>query len=384
MTLLPHSKERPFFASLKERFLLSKEESKKKTRHLVLDLKDSALSYEPGDALGIFPQHDPELVDKTLKALRATGKEMISLNSSGEQVSLAHYLTAKANITDVSPQLFRAVATRQTNHRKSDELKGWAEEGNRDGLKAYLEKHEVWDFLLAHHEVSFTPQECINLLLPLFPRFYSIASSQKLVKDEVHLMVAPVEYESNGHCRRGVCAHYLCELVDLNTPTVATFVQRSHGFSPPLDPHASMIMIGPGTGVAPFRAFLQQRLLFHESQGNHWLFFGEWNRKSDFFYEEDWERLRKKGHLRLTLAFSRDQEEKIYVQHRMWEQGEELYQWLEKGAYLYVCGDARWMAKDVEAMLHRIVEEFGRKEKEDAREYIKALRREKRYLRDVY
>jgi sulfite reductase (NADPH) flavoprotein alpha-component len=378
-----YSKQHPFLASMKERYTVSKPGSKKNTQHIVLDLRGSGIRYEVGDSIGIFPQHDPDLIDRTLQALRVTGKEIIQDKQTGARISLVDYLTAKANITDISPKLLRAVAARQPDRDKKHLLEELQQESNREICKAYLQKHEVWDFLLANEEVALTPQELADLLMPLLPRFYSIASSQRFVGEEVHLTVAPLEYESNGHKRRGVCTHYLCQIVDLHTSVVPIFVQPSHGFSLPLDPHVPLIMIGPGTGIAPFRAFLQERLL-HESKGKHWLFFGEWNRAYDFFYEEEWQEFGKKGHLRVDLAFSRDQEHKIYVQHKMWEQGEELFQWLEGGAYLYVCGDAQRMAKDVEAMLQSIIQEFGRKEAQAAKDYIKRLRQQKRYLRDVY
>lgn len=379
-----YSKQHPFLASIKERYTLSKLGSKKNTQHLVLDLRGSGIRYEVGDSIGVFPRHDPELVDKTLQALRTTGKEIIQNKQTGEMISLADYLTTKANITDISPKLFREVSARQPNIDKKHILEELQQENNREACKTYLQKHEVWDFLLANEEVAFAPQELADLLMPLLPRFYSISSSQRFVGEEVHLTVAPLEYESNGHKRRGVSTHYLCQLVDLQVPIVPIFVQPSHGFYLPQYPHIPLIMIGPGTGIAPFRAFMQERLLHDQSKGKHWLFFGEWNRAYDFFYEEDWQEFSKKGHLRLELAFSRDQEHKVYVQHKMWEQGEELFQWLEEGAYLYVCGDAQRMAKDVEAMLQSIIQEFGRKEAQAAKEYIKHLRQQKRYLRDVY
>lgn len=379
-----YSKQHPFLASIKERYFLSKPGSKKNTQHLVLDLRGSGIHYEVGDSIGVFPQHDPELVGKTLQALKANGKEIIQNKQTGELISLVDYLTSKGNITDISPKLFREVAARQPDSDKKHALEELRQESNREACKAYLQKHEVWDFLLANEEVSFIPQEFADLLMPLLPRFYSISSSQRYVGEEVHLTVAPLEYESNGHKRRGVCTHYLCELVELHASVVPIFVQRSHGFNLPQDPLVPLVMIGPGTGVAPFRAFMQERLLHHQSKGKHWLFFGEWNQDYDFFYEKDWLEFSNYGHLRLELAFSRDQEYKVYVQHRMWEKGGELFQWLEEGSYLYVCGDAQRMAKDVEVMLHHIVQEFGKKEAQAAKEYIKHLRQQKRYLRDVY
>jgi sulfite reductase (NADPH) flavoprotein alpha-component len=278
----------------------------------------------------------------------------------------------------------RVVAERQTNLVKKHALETLLQESQREACKVYLVNHEVWDFLEANEEVCFSSQDLADLLMPLLPRFYSISSSQKFVGEEVHLTVAPLEYESNGQLRRGVCTHYLCSLAELHKPSVPVFIQPSHGFHLPENPEIPMIMIGPGTGIAPFRAFLQERLYHHQSKGKHWLFFGEWNQAHDFFYEEEWKEFCNRGHLRLDLAFSRDQEHKIYVQHKMWEQGKELWRWLEEGAHLYVCGDAQRMAKDVEAMLQAIVIEFGKKESQAAKNFLKHLRQEKRYLRDVY
>lgn len=371
-------------AAIKERVPLTKPGSQKNTQHLVLDLKGSGLVYQPGDSIGVVPQHDPELVCKTLHALRAAGNEMILHKQTGELMTLADFLTFKGNISSVSPKLFRETTVRQPEGDKKHALQELSLESNREAMKAFVQKHEVWDFLLAHEEVFFNPQEFADLLMPLLPRFYSISSSQKYVGDEVHLTLAPLEYESNGHQRRGVCTHFLCKLVQPNNPVVPVFVQPSHGFNLPEDPHLPLIMIGPGTGIAPFRAFLQERLFHHQSSGKHWLFFGERNRAHDFFYEEDWNQFSQSGHLRLDLAFSRDQEHKVYVQHKMWEKGEEFFHWLQEGAHLYVCGDAQRMAKDVENMLQLIIQEFGKKEPQEAKEYIKQMRQQKRYLRDVY
>lgn len=384
MSLEPYTRQNPFLASIKERYSLSKQGSQKNTLHLALDLQGSGITYHVGDSIGVCPVHDPELVKKTLHALKATGNEIIRLKQSGEEISFYDYLTARANITDISPKLFKEAATRLPDSKKREQLEELQLESHRDAMKTYLKNYEVWDFLLANEEVSFTPQEFADLLMPLLPRFYSISSSQKCVGDEVHLTVAHFEFETNGHKRRGVCTHYLCNLIELNQAAVPIFIQPSHGFHLPEHPHTPLIMVGPGTGIAPFRAFLQERLLHHRSNGKHWLFFGERNRAYDYYYDQEWMELSQKGHLRLDLAFSRDQEHKVYVQHKMWENGEELYRWLEEGAHLYVCGDAQRMAKDVEAMLHAIIQEFGKKDPAHAKDYIKRLRQQKRYLRDVY
>lgn len=377
-----YHKQNPFLASIRDRYSLSLPGSEKETLHLVLDLSGSGMSYQAGDSIGVFPRHDPELVNKTLQALKASGKERVQ-TPQGE-ILLEEFLASKGNITTISPKLMKEISARQTNTEKGGLIKELLEESNREAMKEYLARHEVWDFLLAHDEVSFSPQEFVPLLMPVLPRFYSISSSHKLVGNEVHITIAPIQFESNGHLRRGVCTHFLSELTDLNTPAIPVFIQPSHGFNLPEDHHVSMIMIGPGTGVAPFRAFMQERLIHHRSKGKHWLFFGERKRAYNFYYEKDWNEMGQAGHLRLDLAFSRDQEQKVYVQHKMLENGEEFYNWLEEGSYLYVCGDANRMAKDVENTLQTIVQKFGKKDPQDAREYIKQMRKQKRYQRDVY
>lgn len=379
-----YSKQNPFKASVKERYSLCKPGSGKNTQHLVLDLKDSQITYEVGDSVGIYPQYDSELVDKTIQAMKGKKNDLIHSKHIQGAVSLAELLTTKVDINTVSQKLFREVMHRQTNLEKKHALEVLLKEENREALKQHLSDYEVWDFLLDHPEVDFTSQELVDLLMPLLPRFYSISSSQKCVGDEMHLTVAALEYESRGHQRKGVCTHFLCNLTELHDPAVPLFIQPSHGFKLPTDNHAPMIMIGPGTGIAPFRAFMQERLLHHQSQGKHWLFFGERNGAYDFFYEQDWRTLASRGHLKVDAAFSRDQDKKVYVQHKMLEQGAEIFQWLENGAYLYVCGDAKRMARDVEAALHFIICEYGRKTDHEAKEYIKHLRQQKRYLRDVY
>lgn len=379
-----YNKQNPFLASIKERYSLCKAGSKKNTQHIVLNLQGSGLSYEVGDSIGIFAKHSLHLVQQTLNAMHAAGDEEIHLKSSDKVVSLREFLTSQANITTLSPKLLKEVCQRQIHPEKKAFLDSLLDDQHREHRKEYVARHEVWDFLLAHSEVRFAPQELADLLMPLLPRFYSISSSQNYVGEEVHLTVAPLEYDSNGYPRYGVCTYYLCQLVPLHAPVVPIFIQPSHHFRLPQDPHRDLIMIGPGTGVAPFRAFLQERLFYQSSKGRHWLFFGEWNRQYHFFYEDEWKAFSERGHLRLETAFSRDQEHKLYVQHKMKEHGGELYRWLEEGAYLYVCGDAQFMAKDVEAILQDIVREHAGCDEARAREYIKHLRQQKRYLRDVY
>jgi sulfite reductase (NADPH) flavoprotein alpha-component len=223
----------------------------------------------------------------------------------------------------------------------------------------------------------------VDMLSPLLPRFYSIASSQLVVGDEIHLTVAGLRYNSNGHERFGVCTHYLCDLAPLNEAVISLYIQPHHGFTLPKEKEADIIMVGPGTGVAPFRGFMQERAL-HQGTGRNWLFFGERSYQEDYFYRHFWQDLETRSLLKVNTAFSRDQEHKIYVQHRMLEHGAEIFRWIDNGAYFYVCGDAQRMAKDVETTLLQIIQIYGSKTEQEAKEYLKKMRTDKKYLRDVY
>lgn len=383
MEPVSYTKSNPFLATVKERYHLTLPGSKKETQHVVLDIKGSGLTYTVGDSIGIFPANPERLVHKTLKAMHVNGSESVIDKQTGQGLSIHDFLMYKANITDLSKKLLSTIAQAQTNPEKKEKLQTILAEGAQEKFKAYIESHELWDALEENCEVSFPLQELCNMLMPLLPRLYSISSSMSVVGDEVHLTVGVLKYHTNGHQRVGVCTHFLCDVVPLNVPIVPIYIQPHHGFTLPASSDEHIIMIGPGTGIAPFRAFMQERMA-RNAQGKHWLFFGECNRATDFFYEDFWVQLEKQGKLRLNVAFSRDQAEKIYVQHRMLEQGLELYQWLTEGAYIYVCGDASRMAKDVEATLLEIIRIHGKKDESEAKAMLKKLRTDKRYLRDVY
>lgn len=379
---LSYNRTNPFLASIKERFLLCGPGSKKNTQHIVLNLAGSGITYQVGDSIGILPHNDPHLVAQTLKAIKATGEEPVT-DRQGATYSLRNFLTYKANLTEINRKLLNELLNRQPHPEKRRHLEILHQDDQHDQFKSYQEMHHVWDLLLAHEEVSFQHQEFCQLLMPLLPRLYSIASSHKMVPEEIHLTIAMLTYSSNGHQRRGVCTHYLDHLTPIGQAIVPIYIQPHHGFTLPSEQDANIIMIGPGTGVAPFRAFMQERMM-NRSSGKNWLFFGEWNRTTDFFYESFWKDLEAQNKLRLDLAFSRDQDHKVYVQHRMLEQGEELFRWIERGAYLFVCGDAKRMAKDVENTLLDIIQTHGKMDEQGAKQYLKSLRAEKRYLRDVY
>lgn len=378
----PYSKKDPFFAGLKDRYNLCSSESKKETYHLSLDIGPSGLVYTVGDCIGICPDNDVNIVESLLFLLKIPGSEVVVDKRTGERSSFFEYLTRKANLEQVNKKLFIKLADKTLSESTKD---GFLQmlAGDPEFLRTYLGSRDVLQIVKESAPLRIEPQEFVDDLLLLVPRFYSIASSMKVHPDEVHITVAKVSYQGIERYINGVCTHFLSERVPLNEPIVPIFLQPHSGFTVPEDKSKAMIMIGPGTGVAPFRAFMQER----EATGSHgknWLFYGDWFKESTFLYKDYWRMLERAGRLKLDLAFSRDQQEKIYVQHKMLEKGKEIYTWLEEGAYLYVCGDAKRMAKDVETALITIVAKYGSKSEEEAKDYVRRLRKEGRYLRDVY
>lgn len=372
------SKVNPFPGRLLVNRNLNGPGSTKETRHFEISLQDSGLTYEVGDALGVMPANCPALVEEILAAMHCGGEEMLKL-ASGKEVSMCTALREHFQITRLSQTLLAAFAERSKDAALAELL----QPPNKSELDKFLYGREIIHLLHAHPQVRFTPTEFVGLLPKLQPRLYSISSSPKAHPDEVHLTVAVVRYESYGRGCKGVCSTFLAERVNEGTP-VPVFVQPSHGFRLPQNQDTPIIMIGPGTGVAPFRAFLEERQTIG-AKGKNWLFFGDQRRATDFLYAEELENMRSAGHLtRLDTAFSRDQPEKIYVQNRMLENGSEFWSWLEAGAYLYVCGDARRMARDVDAALHQLIQTGGGKTVGQATEYVQKLKQEKRYQRDVY
>ena len=361
-----YTKENPFLGAIRERKLLCRPGSTKETMHIVFDLSGSDIRYNVGDSVGIWAQNEPELVLKTLRAAQAEGSKGILDKRSGISLSFEEFLLKRGSITDFSRKFLNEVLSRSR--------------AAVEDPKKMMQTHQVWDLLEQYPEARFSEQELADLMMPLLPRFYSIASSQRVAPGEVHITVAHLRYLTNSQERLGVCTHFLCKTAPLRENSIPLFIQPSHDFHLPEDPAVSIIMIGPGTGVAPFRAFMQEREATGAT-GKNWLFFGERTRAHEFFYEKEWQRWQDLNLLTLDLAFSRDQSEKIYVQHRLKEKGAEVIRWLEKGAVLYVCGDANHMAKDVDAALHDIIHTHT---SFDPSEYLKTLRKEKRYLRDVY
>jgi sulfite reductase (NADPH) flavoprotein alpha-component len=335
------------------------------------------VTYEVGDSMAVYPTNDPALVDEILQAIGATGDEEIASNR-GVPATLREGLLRDYSITQPTPKFLKAIAQRANAAPLLNEL---LEPERKNDLTTYLWGMEVIDFLLHHPSIKWAPQEFVALLPKLQPRLYSIASSLKAYPGAVHFIIDVVQYESHGRRRKGVCSTFLAErCVDSPAPIYPT----SSKFRLPEDNDAPVIMVGPGTGVAPFRAFLQERQAIG-ARGRNWLFFGAQREQSDYFYKENFDRFTADGILtRIDTAFSRDQAHKIYVQHRMLESSAEIWKWLEEGAHFYVCGDAKRMAKDVDAALNQIVQQEGGKDAEAAGEYVEKLKSDKRYKRDVY
>jgi len=375
-----YSRKNPFPAKLSVNRKLTGEGSNKDTRHFEICLEGSGLAYEVGDSLGVFAANNPALVELVLKELGFTGEEAVT-TADGAPASMREALTKSFILTEPSKQLLQAVAEKDSSGAFLANL-FLPEE--KTALENFLWGRDVLDVLQEFTAARFTPEEFVKVLRKLQPRLYSIASSQKAVGESVHLTVAVVRYnvEHSQRSREGVCSSFLAERVDAGS--VPVFVHTAKHFRIPENSDAPVIMVGPGTGIAPFRAFLQERQAVG-AKGPNWVFFGDQKSSSDYLYQEEFEAAQASGVLtKLTTAFSRDQAEKIYVQHRMLEHGAELYDWLQKGGYFYVCGDAKNMAKDVDAALHTIAERHGNMTPEVAKEYVDGLKKEKRYRKDVY
>jgi sulfite reductase (NADPH) flavoprotein alpha-component len=372
-----YNRKNPFPAKLLVNRLLTAENSSKETRHYEISLAGSGLSYEAGDALCVMPTNCPELVADIIAAIGCSGDEDEPVN--GEFMSLSEALRTHFEIKLPSKDLLEEIAKRSGDK----ELNGLLESGDKEHLSNYLWGRDTLDLLLQFPDMEFSAAEFLALLKPLQHRAYSISSSGKMHSDNVHLTVASVRYNSHNRDHKGVCSTFLADLVDDNS-NVGIFFQPNKTFRVPDNNDLPMIMVGPGTGIAPFRAFLQERE-FRGAKGQNWLFFGDRNAATDFIYRDELEAMQKKGVLhKLDLAFSRDQAEKIYVQDRMREKGAEIFAWLEQGGYFFVCGDAYHMAKDVDKALFDIIAQHGNMTEEQTNDYVNQLKKDKRYVRDVY
>ena len=368
------SKDNPYQSKLLINRLLN-EGSDKETRHFEISLQGSGLNYEPGDSLGVIPQNNPEVVDDLLASTGLSGNEQVQI--AEESLSLRDALINRLACTVLSKiqiKKFNEIA----QNAKLEEL---LQPANREAFADYLWGRELIDLFTEFPQQGITADDLVGLLRPMPPRLYSIASSIKAHPEQVHLTVAIVRYNSHGREREGVCSSYLADRVGQSIPC---YFHPNKNFKLPEDSNTPVIMVGPGTGIAPFRAFIEERKATGAS-GKNWLFFGDRSSKTDYLYGDEWEQYRKDGLLTdLDLAWSRDQSEKEYVQHKMLAKGKELFAWLQDGASFYVCGDASRMAKDVDSALRQIAQSEGSMSEEDAGSWVKSLQKEKRYLKDVY
>lgn len=370
----PYTKEAPLSATLAVNQKITGRDSEKDVRHIEIDLGDSGLRYQPGDALGVWYQNDPALVKEIVELLWLKGDEPVTVE--GKTLPLAEALQWHFELTVNTANIVENYATLT----RSESLLPLV--GDKAQLQQYAATTPIVDM------VRFSPAQLdsdalIGLLRPLTPRLYSIASSQAEVESEVHITVGAVRFEVEGRARAGGASSFLADRVE-EEGEVRVFIEHNDNFRLPANPQTPVIMIGPGTGIAPFRAFMQQRAA-DGAEGKNWLFFGNPHFTEDFLYQVEWQRYVKEGVLsRIDLAWSRDQKDKVYVQDKLRQQGAELWRWINDGAHIYVCGDANRMAKDVEQALLEVIAEFGAMDIEAADEFLSELRVERRYQRDVY
>ena len=368
------TKDNPYASKLLLNRLMTKG-SDKETRHFELSLQDSGLDYLPGDSLGVLPTNCEEVVGDLLTTVGLSGEETVEIGV--ESLVLKDALMNRLACTVLSKiqiKKFNEIA-------QSEKLADLLQIANKQDLVDYMWGRELIDLFLEFPQAEISAQDFVGLLRPMPPRLYSIASSLSAHAEEVHLTVAVVRYEGHERKRKGVCSSYLAERIG---STIPCYLHPNKNFKLPDDPSTQIIMVGPGTGIAPFRAFIEERQATGAT-GKNWLFFGDRSQKTDYLYSDEWESYQKIGILHeLDLAWSRDQAEKVYVQHKMLEKKAELWNWLQDGAVFYVCGDASRMAKDVDQALRTIAQEQGSMSEEEAGVWIKGLQKERRYLKDVY
>ena len=421
------SAKKPYFTKITDNFVLNGESSRKETRHIVFDLGDSGLEYKAGDALGVVPRCPPGEVEEILRICGFSGEEIVETNLG--DCSLRDALTDRYEIHRVSKKWIKGLAERSggdapkseiriVSRKRSSSVDGalivdWSSTGEGDVPEGYVEMGEMGDnsAILLHELISdndamedyiwsrdyvdalgdfasfgFTPQQLLEGMDRLKPRLYSIASSPEFEEGTVHLTVAIVRYSHHERDRTGLCTGFMADRCETNATEVGVYMSPTRSFVLPEDGTKDIIMVGPGTGIAPFRAVLQQREINGDS-GRNWLFFGDWTEEGEYLYRDEMGDWKDRGIIsRHDLAWSRQGSEKVYVQHLMEKNGEEIWNWIDGGAYFYVCGDKQYMAKDVHSTLIGICSEFGGMSPEDAKDFVETglMKTEKRYLRDVY
>ncbi len=370
-----YSRKNPFYAEVLENINLNGRGSNKETRHLELSIEGANFHFEPGDSIGIQPENDEQLVSALLTALEFNPETEVTVLD--EAITIKQALQKKLEITVLSKPLLEKVSA----YTKHPEFLKLLEEPN--AWKDYAEGRDLLDVVEDFAPFTWSAQQFVEMLRKIPARLYSIASSQKANSEEVHLTISKVSYETNGRQRLGVCSGSISERIQPGD-TLPIYVHKNPNFRLPENEDTPIIMIGAGTGVAPYRAFLEEREELG-IEGKAWLIFGDQHFVTDFLYQTDWQRWLASGTLsQMHVAFSRDTEKKVYVQHKLQEHAASFYEWLEQGAVIYVCGDKKSMAADVDATIHQIIEQQGQKTPEEAKSFVKELKQQKRYQRDVY
>ena len=369
------NKKNPYLATLSENSILSGPKSAKEIRHIVFDFEENELSYETGDALGVVPTNSPDLVKLWLDRFDLDYDHTLD----GMQSNIGDLLSRDYEISNPSNDLLYGLEPLLENKSLSEALS----DENRDKLDKFLWGKDIMDLLNIRLDIKFDLTQIMGWLKPLQHRAYSISSSPLAHPNQIHLTVATVRWDHNDRAHGGVCSTYLADMIEIGGVS-PVFMLPNKSFRIPDDNQASMIMVGPGTGIAPFRAFLEERREIGAT-GYNWLFFGDQHRECDYIYEDEISDMTNSGLLnKVDVAFSRDQKEKQYVQHKMLDNGKDLFKHLDNGGYFYVCGDASRMAKDVDNALHQVIQIHGDMNSEKATEFVGDLKRQKRYLRDVY
>ncbi|AEI40320.1 sulfite reductase subunit alpha [Paenibacillus mucilaginosus] len=372
------SRTNPFQAKVLKNVNLNGAGSSKETRHIELSLKGSDLSYAPGDCLGVIPENDKELVDALLEEMNWDAEMAVTVNKQDDTIPLKEALLKHVEITLLTKKMVQQAAELTENEELQKLV---SNESNQ--LKEYIAGRDLLDLLRDFGPWKASAQEIVSLLRKMPPRLYSIASSIAANPQEVHLTIGAVRYTAHGRERKGVCSVFCAERLEVGD-TLPVFIQQNKHFNLPESHDKDIIMVGPGTGIAPFRSFIQERAV-NQATGRSWLFFGDQRSASDFLYQNELEEHLKDGELtRIETAFSRDTAQKVYVQHKMLENSKEIFEWLENGAYFYVCGDKQNMAKDVHNTLLSVIEKEGVMTPEAAEAYLNDMQKQGRYQRDVY
>ncbi len=376
----------PFFGHIEERYPLTKPDSSKQTWHVRINISGSELDFRVGDSIGILPKNDPLIVAQILEQLQVPADKLFNDPRTKEQYSAFQLLSARYTITHLHKKVLLKIAEYIPASLQPEFL------ALLDKDEDWIRVHDLSDWLQFAQNPPIPFDALLETLTPMLPRLYSIASSLLVDRERLDLTVSRLSVEAAGKTRPGICSNYLTQIAPLFDPEVGVYLQPTKHFHFPEDDLMPVILIGPGTGIAPFRAYLQERLARGSNLGTRlgshlgkvWLFFGERHSATDFLYEDFWNKLMQLPFFRMDVAFSRDRDHKVYVQHKMWENREELLSWLDQGARVYICGDAQRMARDVEAMLLAIFQERFHGDMALAKEALKQLRKEGRYLRDVY